>query len=81
MDPKICHGKASDSRNVDAGGASLAGGMGFEEVQHGYVLSIDDIREACFRLRRKPATPIVGISPIMFERQDGDVLLFDGVEY
>jgi uncharacterized protein (DUF433 family) len=49
IDPKICHGKPvirGTRMPVALVVGSLAGGMSFEEVQHEYDLSIDDIRAA-----------------------------------
>ena len=49
IDPKICHGKPvirGTRMPVALVVGSLAGGMSFEELQHEYDLSIDDIRAA-----------------------------------
>ena len=49
IDPKICHGKPvirGTRMPVALVVGSLAGGMSFEDVQHEYDLSIDDIRAA-----------------------------------
>ncbi|MGA8656690.1 MAG: DUF433 domain-containing protein [Chthoniobacterales bacterium] len=49
IDPKICHGKPvirGTRMPVALVVGGLAGGMSFEEVQHEYDLSIEDIRAA-----------------------------------
>jgi uncharacterized protein (DUF433 family) len=49
VDPNICHGKPvirGTRTPVAIVVGSLAGGMSFEEVQHEYDLSVEDIRAA-----------------------------------
>jgi uncharacterized protein (DUF433 family) len=49
IDPKICHGKPvirGTRVPVAIVVGSLAGGMSFEEVEHEYDLTADDIRAA-----------------------------------